>query len=83
MLIIGNQSGFMDHLGHMIGIVLLGISLGIIAPILHGWLESMLAFWLIIAVLFFPLFLATHAIGDFVSRLTRRDDESPGNNQKK
>ena len=41
--------------GYIIGAVLLGISLGIIAPILNSWLESKLAFWLIMIGLFFPL----------------------------
>jgi len=62
------ESGFMSQGGHLIGAILLGVSLGLIAPLVDEWTESRLWFWLIMALMFLPLFVITHMVADFVTR---------------
>ncbi len=58
------QQGFMNHASHLIGVVLLGLSLGLISLFIFKWVGNW--GWLILALVFVPLFIATHFIVDII-----------------
>ena len=62
------NSGFMSEGGHLVGVVLLGVALGLIAPFVDKWTDSRLWFWLVMTLTFLPLFVITHAVADYIVR---------------
>lgn len=66
-----SQRGFLSFGSHLIGLALFCLALGFVAALLDQTFESRLVFWVILAVSFVPLFVATHAVGNVIGRKLR------------
>lgn len=61
------QSGFMSMSGHVIGAVLFPLAFFLTGRFLADRIESPLIFWLVMALMVFPLFLVTHLLADVIA----------------
>ena len=59
--------GFMSFGAEILGLVFLGVTYGILVPVLIGWIDSGVIITVVCVLLFVPLFMASFGLADVLT----------------